>query len=143
MDKLRYVRRGHPIRKALNGWVPLIGFRAAPDPGLTSTAEAAVDDYRLSKPCSTNAPTSHQMLAINADAVALYLNAQIEAGARGGDDFHSWGALADASSHLQLPHQRVLAQLKREHQYYLRLRSPRAAASGWNYEAARLRGAGL
>jgi uroporphyrinogen decarboxylase len=58
----------------------------------------------------------HRMLAVNADAVAQYLNAQIDAGAQAVMVFDSWGGvLADgafqAFSLAYTP--RVLAQLKR------------------------------
>ncbi len=60
----------------------------------------------------------HRMLAINADAVAAYLNAQIDAGAQAVMIFDSWGGvLADgAFQEFSLAYTaRVLAQLKREH----------------------------
>jgi uroporphyrinogen decarboxylase len=61
----------------------------------------------------------HRMLEINADAVAQYLNAQIEAGAQAVMVFDSWGGvLADgAFQEFSLAYTaRVLAQLKREHE---------------------------
>jgi uroporphyrinogen decarboxylase len=60
----------------------------------------------------------HRILAINADAVALYLNTQIEAGAQAVMVFDSWGGvLADgAFQDFSLAYtRRVLAQLKRSH----------------------------
>jgi uroporphyrinogen decarboxylase len=60
----------------------------------------------------------HRILQINADAVAAYLNAQIEAGAQAVMVFDSWGGvLADgAFQAFSLAYtQRVLRQLKREH----------------------------
>jgi len=60
----------------------------------------------------------HRMLAVNADAVAAYLNAQIEAGAQAVMVFDSWGGvLADgAFQAFSLAYtRRVLQQLKREH----------------------------
>ena len=59
----------------------------------------------------------HRMLAINADAVAAYLNAQIDAGAQAVMIFDSWGGvLADgAFQEFSLAYTaRVLAQLKRD-----------------------------
>jgi uroporphyrinogen decarboxylase len=56
----------------------------------------------------------HRMLAVNADAVALYLNAQIDAGAQAVMVFDSWGGvLADgAFQEFSLAYtRRVLAQL--------------------------------
>src|SRR6185436_10947818 len=60
----------------------------------------------------------HRILAVNAEAVAAYLNAQIEAGAQAVMVFDSWGgALADGAFHaFSLAYtERVLAQLKRSH----------------------------
>jgi uroporphyrinogen decarboxylase len=60
----------------------------------------------------------HRILEVNAAAVAQYLNAQIEAGAQAVMVFDSWGGvLADgAFQTFSLAYtQRVLAQLKREH----------------------------
>jgi uroporphyrinogen decarboxylase len=60
----------------------------------------------------------HRILAINADAVALYLNTQIEAGAQAVMIFDSWGGvLADgAFQEFSLAYTtRVLAQLKKTH----------------------------
>jgi uroporphyrinogen decarboxylase len=61
----------------------------------------------------------HHLLSINADAVAAYLNAQIEAGAQAVMVFDSWGGvLADgAFQAFSLAYTaRVLKQLKREHE---------------------------
>jgi uroporphyrinogen decarboxylase len=58
----------------------------------------------------------HRILAVNADAVAQYLNAQIDAGAQAVMVFDSWGGvLADgAFQEFSLEYtRRVLAQLKR------------------------------
>jgi uroporphyrinogen decarboxylase len=60
----------------------------------------------------------HRMLAVNADAVAAYLNAQIHAGAQAVMVFDSWGGvLADgAFQTFSLAYtERVLRQLDREH----------------------------
>jgi uroporphyrinogen decarboxylase len=61
----------------------------------------------------------HRILAVNADAVALYLNTQIEAGAQAVMVFDSWGGvLADGNFQaFSLAYtQRVLSQLKKEHE---------------------------
>jgi uroporphyrinogen decarboxylase len=77
------------------------------------------DDYRLVKTLMYSRPDlMHRMLAVNADAVSAYLNAQIEAGAQAVMLFDSWGGvLADgAFQQFSLAYTaRVLAQLKREH----------------------------
>jgi uroporphyrinogen decarboxylase len=59
---------------------------------------AGSSDYRLVKTLMYQRPDlMHRILTINADAVAAYLNAQIEAGAQAVMIFDSWGGvLADA-----------------------------------------------
>ena len=121
MNKLRYVFDAvTSIRKALNGRVPLIGFSGSPWTLACYMVEGAgSDDYRLVKTMLYQRPDlMHRMLAVNADAVAAYLNAQIEAGAQAVMIFDSWGGvLADgAFQQFSLAYtERVLAQLKREH----------------------------
>ncbi|MEY4884228.1 MAG: hypothetical protein RIS34_2082 [Pseudomonadota bacterium] len=121
MAKLRYVFDAvTSIRKALNGRVPLIGFSGSPWTLACYMVEGAgSDDYRLVKTMLYARPDlMHKMLAINADAVALYLNTQIEAGAQAVMIFDSWGGvLADgAFQQFSLAYTaRVLAQLKKEH----------------------------
>ena len=122
MAKLRYVFDAvTSIRKALNGRVPLIGFSGSPWTLACYMVEGAgSDDYRLVKTMLYQRPDlMHTMLAINADSVAAYLNAQIEAGAQAVMIFDSWGGvLADAAFHeFSLAYTaRVLAQLKRTHE---------------------------
>ncbi len=122
MAKLRYVFDAvTSIRKALNGRVPLIGFSGSPWTLACYMVEGAgSDDYRLVKTMLYQRPDLlHKMLAVNADAVAAYLNAQIEAGAQAVMIFDSWGGvLADAAFHtFSLDYTaRVLRQLKRQHE---------------------------
>lgn len=122
MVKLQYVFDAvTSIRKALQGRVPLIGFSGSPWTLACYMVEGGgSDDYRLVKTMLYARPDlMHRMLAINADAVALYLNTQIEAGAQAVMVFDSWGGvLADgAFQQFSLAYtQRVLKQLKREHQ---------------------------
>ena len=117
MDKLRYVFNAvTSIRKALNGRVPLIGFSGSPWTLACYMVEGAgSDDYRLVKTMMYSRPDlMHKMLQINADAVALYLNSQIEAGAQAVMVFDSWGGvLADgAFQEFSLAYtRRVLAKL--------------------------------
>ena len=121
MAKLRYVFDAvTSIRKALNGRVPLIGFSGSPWTLACYMVEGAgSDDYRQVKTMLYQRPDlMHKMLAINADSVAVYLNAQIEAGAQAVMLFDSWGGvLADAAFHtFSLAYTaRVLSQLKRSH----------------------------
>ncbi len=121
MDKLRYVFDAvTSIRRALNGRVPLIGFSGSPWTLACYMVEGAgSDDYRLVKTMLYARPDlMHRILAINADAVATYLNTQIEAGAQAVMIFDSWGGvLADgAFQQFSLAYtERVLRQLKRDH----------------------------
>ena len=121
MDKLRYVFDAvTSIRKALNGRVPLIGFSGSPWTLACYMVEGGgSDDYRAVKTLMYSRPDlMHRILQINADAVALYLNTQIEAGAQAVMIFDSWGGvLADgAFQEFSLAYtRRVLAQLKTEY----------------------------
>jgi uroporphyrinogen decarboxylase len=121
MDKLRYVFDAvTSIRRALDGRVPLIGFSGSPWTLACYMVEGGgSDDYRLVKSLMYSRPDlMHRVLAVNADAVAAYLNAQIEAGAQAVMVFDSWGGvLADgAFQDFSLAYtRRVLAQLHRSH----------------------------
>ncbi len=119
MDKLRYVFDAvASIRHALAGRVPLIGFSGSPWTLACYMVEGAgSSDYRLVKTLLYSRPDlMHRLLAVNADAVAAYLNAQIDAGAQAVMIFDSWGGvLADGAfqcfSLAYTAH--VLAQLRR------------------------------
>jgi len=119
MDKLRYVFDAvTSIRRALDGRVPLIGFSGSPWTLACYMVEGAgSDDYRQVKTMLYSRPDlMHQILQVNADAVATYLNTQIDAGAQAVMIFDSWGGvLADgAFQQFSLAYTaRVLAQLKR------------------------------
>lgn len=122
MAKLRYVFDAvTSIRRALNGRVPLIGFSGSPWTLACYMVEGAgSDDYRLVKTMLYSRPDlMHRMLQVNADAVALYLKAQIQAGAQAVMIFDSWGGvLADgAFQEFSLAYlRRVLEQLPTEHE---------------------------
>ena len=121
MDKLRYVFDAvTSIRKALNGRVPLIGFSGSPWTLACYMVEGGgSSDYRQVKTLMYQRPDlMHRVLEVNADAVALYLRTQIEAGAQAVMIFDSWGGvLADGNfQQFSLAYtQRVLSQLPREH----------------------------
>jgi uroporphyrinogen decarboxylase len=107
------------IRKALDGRVPLIGFSGSPWTLACYMVEGggSSDDWRGVKSMLYSRPDlMHRILAVNADAVAAYLNAQIDAGAQAVMVFDSWGgALSDAAfQQFSLQYtERVLAKLKR------------------------------
>ena len=120
MAKLRYVFDAvTSIRQALNGRVPLIGFSGSPWTLACYMVEGSgSDDYRLVKSMLYARPDlMHRILAVNADAVATYLNTQIDAGAQAVMVFDSWGGvLADgAFQEFSLAYtRRVVQQLQRD-----------------------------
>ncbi len=122
LERLRYVFDAvTSIRRALAGRVPLIGFSGSPWTLACYMVEGGgSDDYRLVKTLLYSRPDlMHRILAVNADAVAAYLTAQIQAGAQAVMIFDSWGGvLADgAFQTFSLAYtRRVLQQLPREHE---------------------------
>jgi uroporphyrinogen decarboxylase len=120
LDKLRYVFDAvSSIRKALNGRVPLIGFAGSPWTLACYMVEGAgSSDYQLVKTLLYSRPDlMHRILAVNAEAVTAYLNAQIDAGAQAVMVFDSWGGvLADqAFQSFSLDYtRRVVQGLQRE-----------------------------
>ena len=120
MEQLEYVFDAVAlIRRELDGRVPLIGFSGSPFTLACYMIEGGgSDDFRLIKTLMYSRPDLlHRILAINADAVAAYLNAQIEAGAQAVMVFDTWGGtLANAAfREFSLAYSRqVLAKLHRE-----------------------------
>ena len=118
--ELRYVMDAvSTIRRALDGRVPLIGFSGSPWTLACYMVEGAgSDDYRLVKSMLYGRPDlMERILAVNAQAVAAYLNAQIDAGAQAVMVFDSWGGvLADgAFQRFSLRYtQQVVQALQRE-----------------------------
>src|SRR5580698_8405891 len=123
---LRYVADAvREIRKALTDAqgrqrVPLIGFSGSPWTLACYMVEGAGSaDFRTIKSMLYSRPDLlHRILEVNAEAVAAYLNAQIEAGAQAVMIFDSWGgALADgAFQSFSLTYmKKVIRALKREH----------------------------
>ncbi len=100
-QELRYVTDAvRTIRSALAGRVPLIGFAGSPWTLACYMVEGGASaDFRRIKTMLYQRPDLlERILAINADAVAAYLNAQIDAGAQVVMIFDSWGgALADGA----------------------------------------------
>ena len=101
MGRLQYVFDAvASIRRALSGRVPLIGFSGSPWTLACYMVEGGgSDDYRLVKTMMYARPDlMHRLLSVNADSVAAYLNAQIDAGAQAVMVFDSWGGvLADGA----------------------------------------------
>jgi uroporphyrinogen decarboxylase len=122
LERLRYVFDAvAQIRRALlqNGVqrVPLIGFSGSPWTLACYMVEGGGSaDYRTVKTLLYSRPDlMHRILAVNAEAVAQYLGAQIDAGAQVVMLFDSWGGvLADgAFQEFSLAYsRRVIAALK-------------------------------
>ena len=118
---LRYVIDAvRSIRQALAGRVPLIGFAGSPWTLACYMIEGGPsDDFRLAKTMLYARPDMlRQLLDLLADATALYLEAQIRAGAQAVMLFDTWGgALADGAyqAFSLAPIRRILERLPREH----------------------------
>jgi uroporphyrinogen decarboxylase len=107
------------IRTALNGRVPLIGFSGSPWTLACYMVEGggSREFHTIKKMLYARPDLMHRILEINAEAVAQYLNAQIDAGAQAVMIFDSWGgALADgAYQAFSLQYlQKVVSRLQRE-----------------------------
>jgi uroporphyrinogen decarboxylase len=108
------------IRRALANRIPLIGFSGSPWTLACYMVEGGgSDDFRTVKTMLYSRPDlMHRMLAVNAKAVADYLNAQIGAGAQAVMLFDTWGGvLADGVyQRFSLAYMRdVVERLQREH----------------------------
>ena len=122
LESLRYVFDAIALtRRELAGRVPLIGFSGSPFTLACYMIEGGgSDDFRLVKTMLYARPELlHRILAVNARAVAAYLNAQIAAGAQAVMIFDTWGGhLAhDAFEAFSLAYSRqVIASLTRTSQ---------------------------
>ena len=80
------------IRSELNGKVPLIGFSGSPWTLATYMIEVALPRFCQDKALAFDNPASmHLLLEKLADAVAVYLSAQVEHGAQALQIFDTWG----------------------------------------------------
>lgn len=94
--ELRYVMDAvRLIRKNLNGSVPLIGFSGSPWTLATYMIEGSSSkNFAKVKSMMFNEPVlMHKLLDKIAQSVALYLNAQISAGAQAVMLFDTWGGM--------------------------------------------------
>ncbi len=120
MGELQYVFDAvTQIRSELQGRVPLIGFSGSPWTLACYMVEGGgSDDFRRVKAMLYSRPElMHHILKTNAQAVAAYLNAQIDAGAQAVMIFDTWGgALADGVyQEFSLAYMReVVSQLRRD-----------------------------
>ncbi len=116
--ELRYVMDAvRLIRKELNGRVPLIGFAGSPWTLATYMVEGGPSkEFGLVKGLMYDDPeTMHHLLNVLADAVALYLNAQIAAGAQAVQIFDTWGGILTTRTYQEFSlhyMQKIVEQLK-------------------------------
>ncbi|HQQ62894.1 MAG TPA: uroporphyrinogen decarboxylase [Pseudomonadales bacterium] len=109
------------IRRELNGDVPLIGFSGSPWTLATYMIEGGSSkDFRRAKTMLYEQPQlMHNLLSVLAESVAVYLNAQIDAGAQAVQIFDTWGG---ALSHVAYQEfslaymNQIIKRLRREHE---------------------------
>ena len=109
------------IRQELNGSVPLIGFAGSPWTLSTYMVEGGSSkDFHIVKGLMYGDPkATHALLSKLADAVTLYLNAQIAAGAQVIMIFDTWGGILTEENYKEFSlqyMQRIVEQLNREHE---------------------------
>ncbi|MGH6636488.1 MAG: uroporphyrinogen decarboxylase [Gammaproteobacteria bacterium] len=106
MDSIRLVRR------ELDGSVPLIGFAGSPWTLATYMVEGGGSrDFRLVKSLMYGESSLlHVLLAKLSEALTVYLNAQIAAGAQVVMIFDTWGGILSTADYLQFS-LRYLAQI--------------------------------
>ena len=107
------------IRRELNGSVPLIGFSGSPWTLATYMIEGGSSkDFRRAKTMLYDQPELlHQLLSVLADSVAVYLNAQIAAGAQAVQIFDTWGGALSHTAYQEFSlgyMTRIVSQLQRE-----------------------------
>lgn len=115
MDAVRLIRR------ELAGSVPLIGFAGSPWTLATYMVEGGSSrDFGLIKRMLYQSPALlHRLLGKIADAVSLYLNAQIAAGAQAVMLFDTWGGVLSAHAYREFSlayMARIVTALTREHE---------------------------
>jgi uroporphyrinogen decarboxylase len=120
LDRLRYVFDAvAEIRRALAGRVPLIGFAGSPFTLACYMIEGggSADFAHVRRMLYTRPDLLHRILGINADTVASYLSAQVEAGAQVVMLFDTWGGILSAPAFREFSlayMRRVLEGLPRE-----------------------------
>jgi len=118
--ELRYVMDAvRLIRRELGGRVPLIGFSGSPWTLATYMVEGGSSkDFRTIKAMLYERPELlDQLLETVARSVALYLNAQIRAGAQTVMIFDTWGGALTPSDYQRFslkPMERIIDSLQRE-----------------------------
>lgn len=119
-EHLRYVTDAvAEIRRALDNSVPLIGFSGSPYTLACYMVEGGSStEFRQIKTMLYARPDLlHHILAVTADAVTAYLNAQVASGAQALMIFDSWGGSLSHAAYREFSLaylQRILAGLVRE-----------------------------
>jgi uroporphyrinogen decarboxylase len=120
--ELKYVMDAvRTIRKNLKGSVPLIGFSGSPWTLATYMIEGGSSKAftKIKKMAFTEPKTLHLLLDKLADAVILYLNAQIAAGAQSVMIFDTWGGVLSPRDYKLFSLQymeKIVAGLSREYE---------------------------
>jgi uroporphyrinogen decarboxylase len=119
--ELQYVMNAvRLIRRELNGDVPLIGFSGSPWTIATYMVEGGSGkEFGKIKHLLYDQPElMHQLLQKNTDAITLYLNAQIAAGAQVVMIFDTWGGVLTPKTYREFSlayMQQIASKLTREH----------------------------
>jgi uroporphyrinogen decarboxylase len=119
-EHLRYVMDAvSQIRKALDGSVPLIGFSGSPWTLACYMIEGqgGTDFLTIKKMAYARPDLLHHVLDITTQAVIVYLNAQIEAGAQAVMIFDSWGGALSHAAYREFSlnyMQKIVAGLTKE-----------------------------
>lgn len=119
-DELRYVTDAVSlIRQELDGRVPLIGFSGSPWTLAVYMVEGrGTKDFSKVKGLMFSEPAlMHQLLETTADAVTVYLNAQVAAGAQSLMIFDTWGGVLSPAMYREFSlayMQRIVDGLTRE-----------------------------
>jgi len=108
------------VRKSLDNEVPLIGFSGSPFTLACYMVEgrSGTDFATLKKMLYLDPSLLHAILGVNADAVAAYLNAQIEHGAQAVMLFDTWGGILSSAAYEEFSlayMQQVLERVHRHH----------------------------
>ncbi|WP_417355469.1 uroporphyrinogen decarboxylase [Gallaecimonas pentaromativorans] len=121
-QELGYVMNAvRTIRSALDGEVPLIGFSGSPWTLATYMVEGGPTKTfsKIKKLIFSEPALAHVMLDKLADAVTLYLNAQIKAGAQAVQIFDTWGGVLSGPAYREFSlkyMEKIVAGLIREHE---------------------------
>ena len=103
-DKLRFVLDAiNQARKQLDGRVPLIGFSGSPWTLATyMVGGSGSKNFRFIKELIYRSPDlAHRLLSKLTRAIALYLTAQIDAGAQAVQIFDTWGGILTQDAFLE------------------------------------------